>query len=132
MGALQSLRVGWFFPFFHGLFMGLAAMLLHECAHLLAALMLGVRVKKVGLKWNKGIYTVRETGPVTRNLLIAFAGPLMNIVVVFSWQWSPTLGLANLCYAIANLAPIEGSDGLRIVQCWIDLRKKKPGSLRGI
>jgi stage IV sporulation protein FB len=116
--------VEWFFPFFHGLFMGLAAMIFHECGHLVAAIALGVRVKKVGLKWNKGIYTVRETGPLPKNLLIAFAGPLTNIVLVSLWQWSPTFGLANFCYALANLLPIEGSDGSRIVQCWMQLRNR--------
>jgi Zn-dependent protease len=121
-----SLRVEWFFPFIHGLFMGLAAMLLHEAAHLLAALALGVRVKKVGLKWNKGIYTVREAGPPGKNVLIAFAGPLMNIVLILLWRWSPTLGLANFCYALANLVPIEGSDGSRIIQCLIQLYKGLP------
>ncbi len=121
---MPSLRVEWFFPFIHGLFMGLAAMFLHEAAHLLAALTLGVRVKKVGLQWNKGIYTVREAGPPGKNMLIAFAGPLMNLLLISVCHWAPTLGLANFCYAVANLVPIEGSDGSRIVQCWMQLRKR--------
>jgi Zn-dependent protease len=104
--------------------MGLAAMLLHETAHLLAALALGVRVKKVGLKWNKGIYTVRETGPLGKNILIAFAGPLINILLASLWEWSPSFGLANFCYAFANLLPIDGSDGSRIVECWMVARRK--------
>jgi Zn-dependent protease len=125
-----SLRVEWFLPFIYGLFMGLAAMFLHEAAHLLAALALGVRVRKVGLKWNKGIYTVRETGPPARNMMIAFAGPLINILLISLWHWSPMFGLANFCYALANLAPIEGSDGSRIVQCWMQLRKRGPHGLK--
>jgi len=104
--------------------MGLAAMLLHEAAHLIAALALGVKVKRVGLKWNMGIYTVREAGPLSKNMLIAFAGPLMNILLVSLWQCSPTFGLANFCYALANLTPIDRSDGSRIVRCWMQLRKR--------
>ena len=125
---MLSSRIDWLFPFFHGLFMGLAAMLLHETAHLLTALALGVKVKKVGLKWNTGIYTVREAGPLSKNMLIAFAGPLMNILLVSLWQWSPTFGLANFCYALANLMPIDGSDGSRIVRCWMQLRKRNATS----
>ena len=121
---MLSLQVEWLSSSFHGLFLGLAAMLLHETAHLLTALALGVRVKKVGLKWNKGIYTVRETGPLGKNILIAFAGPLMNILMASFWQWSPNFGLANFCCALVNLLPIEGSDGSRIVRCWLQLRRK--------
>jgi len=116
--------VVWFFPFFRGLGLGVVAMLLHEGGHLLCALALGIRVKKVGIRWNKGIYTVRETGSPAKNLLIALAGPLTNVLLTSFWQWSPTFGLANFCYALANLLPIEGSDGSRIVNCWMQLRKR--------
>jgi Zn-dependent protease len=121
---VHSSWLEWFFPFFSGLLMGLAAMILHEAAHLLTACALGVKVKRVGLKWNKGIFTVRETGPVGKNAIIALAGPLMNILLVCLWPWSPTFGLANLCYAVANLLPIEGSDGLRIAACCVQLCRK--------
>ena len=43
---------------------------------------LGVRVKRVGMKWNKGLYTVRERGTVFQNLVIAFAGPLVNLILI--------------------------------------------------
>ena len=42
--------------------MGIPAMLLHEGGHIAAALLCGVKIKKVGLSWT-GLYTVRETGP---------------------------------------------------------------------
>jgi Zn-dependent protease len=114
----------WFFPFFQGLFLGVVAMVLHECAHIAAATALGVKVKGVGIKWNKGLYTVREQGPVQMNLLIASAGPLMNIALISLWYWSPTFGLANLCYAVCNLLPIQGSDGSRILDCFKQMRKR--------
>ena len=113
-----------FFPFFEGLFFGVVAMVLHECAHVVTATALGVKVKKVGLKWSKGIYIVRETGPLNMNLVIAFAGPLINLVLISTWHWLPKFGLANLCYGVVNLLPIQGSDGSRVMDCWKALRKR--------
>lgn len=113
-----------FFPFFEGLFFGVVAMVLHECAHVVTATALGVKVKKVGLKWNKGIYIVREAGPLNANVAIAFAGPLINLVLISTWHWFPEFGLANLCYGAVNLLPIQGSDGSRILDCWDALRKR--------
>ncbi len=98
-------------------------MVLHECGHLAAAALLNVRVKKVGLKWNKGLFTVRERGTVSQNLLIAMAGPLVNLLLVASGPWYPVLSLANFCYALANMLPIEGSDGVRIAECWRRIRR---------
>lgn len=114
--------VQWLYPFIHGLGLGIIAMLLHESGHLLAALIIGVRIKNVGMRWNKGLYTVREQGSPLQNLLIAAAGPLTNILLTLAAPWSPLFGLANFCYAIANALPIEGSDGYRIAQCWKQLR----------
>jgi Zn-dependent protease len=114
----------WFYPFFRGSMFGLAAMLLHECGHIVTAIALGVKVKKVGLKWNKGLYTVRERGSMKKNLLIALAGPLVNILLVATSPWLPVFGLANCCFAFVNALPIEGSDGFRIAYCWQQMRKR--------
>jgi len=107
------------------LLLGVAAMVLHECAHLLCAVVLGIKVKRVGIIWNKGLYTVREAGSPGKNVLIALAGPFMNMLLVSFWILSPTFGMANFCYALANLLPIDGSDGSRIVNCWMQMRKKQ-------
>src|SRR5437016_5942029 len=96
-------------PFFSGVGIGLLAMVLHECGHLAAAVLLDVPIKKVGLKWNKGLFTVRDQGTVRQNLLIALAGPLVNLLLVAAGEWFPVFGLANVCYALANTLPIEGS-----------------------
>jgi Zn-dependent protease len=103
--------------------LGVTAMVLHECGHLAAAVSLGVRIKKVGLKWNIGLFTVREQGTIQQNLLIALAGPLVNVLLVGTGPWFPVLSLANFCYALANMLPIEGSDGFRIADCWRRIRQ---------
>jgi Zn-dependent protease len=110
-------------PFFSGIGLCILAMILHECGHLVAAAALDVRIRKVGMKWNKGLFTVRDQGTVHQNLLIALAGPLVNLLLVASGAWYPVFGLANLCYALANSLPIEGSDGLRIADCWRRIRR---------
>jgi Zn-dependent protease len=117
------LSVRWLEPFFSGVVLGFTAMVLHECGHLVAAASLGVRVKRVGVMWNKGLFTVREQGTISQNLLIAAAGPFVNLLLVASGPWYPVLGLANLCYALANMLPIEGSDGMRIANCWREIRR---------
>jgi Zn-dependent protease len=114
--------VQWLGPFVAGLGLGVLAMILHECGHLATALALGVRVKHVGLKWNKGIYTIRERGTVHQNLLIAMAGPSVNLLLIITGPWFPVFSLANFCYALANMLPIEGSDGYRIAACWRQIR----------
>jgi Zn-dependent protease len=122
--------VRWLFPFTQGLGLGIIAMLLHECGHLLAALVAGVRIKNVGMKWNKGLYTVREQGTPLQNLIIAAAGPVTNIVLCSTAPWAPLFALANFCYAMANALPIEGSDGYRIARCWQQLRSQQSGGMR--
>ena len=100
-------------------------MLLHECGHLAASLVLGIRVKNVGMKWNKGLYIIREGGTPHQNLLVALAGPLVNLLLIASVPWSPLFGMANFCYALANMLPIEGSDGFRVAGCWQQLRHNR-------
>ncbi len=111
----------WFIPFFEGLLLGLLAMVLHEAAHIAMARAVGIKVKSVGVGW-KGMYTVREAGPPAKNLLISFAGPLINLLLILCWPWWPVFGLANFCCGVANLLPIQGSDGDRMLKCWREMR----------
>ena len=46
-------------PIVLGMALGVLAMVLHECGHLAAATALKVRVKRIGIQWNKGFFTVR-------------------------------------------------------------------------
>jgi Zn-dependent protease len=113
----------WFFPILQGIFLGLLAMALHEAAHVIAAMAVGIKVKNIGFSW-KGIYTVREPGPPEKNIFISLAGPLTNLALILCWAWSPTFGLANLCFAASNLLPIQGSDGDRVLKCMDEMQKR--------
>jgi Zn-dependent protease len=113
----------WIYPFVQGLGIGVLAMVLHESGHIAAALMLGVRVKNIGIRWNKGLFTVRERGSQYQNLLIAMAGPFVNLLMVGTEPWLPLFSMANFCYALGNMLPIEGSDGFRVAACWREIRE---------
>jgi Zn-dependent protease len=120
---MSSLNLHWAVQILQGMGLGLGAMVLHEAAHVVTAMALGIDIKRVGLGW-KGIYTVRSPGTPGKNLIISLAGPLTNLVLLSFWHWSPTFGMANICMGVVNLLPIEGSDGLRILRCWQKIREK--------
>src|SRR3569833_3954624 len=101
----------WLGPFVNGVGLGVLAMLLHECGHLITAHMLGVRVKRVGFEWRKGIYIRREQGSPLESLLIALAGPVANIIMIPLSHSVPLFALANCCYALGFLLPIFGFVG---------------------
>ncbi len=116
--------VAWFFPFFQGLLLGIVAMAFHEAGHLVAAPLVGIKIKTIGLKW-KGLYTVREAGPPAKNLIVSLAGPLTNLALLALWPLSHKFGLANLCFSFFNILPIEGSDGERVWKCWRQMKQER-------
>jgi Zn-dependent protease len=95
--------------------LGLPAMVLHECGHIAAARLCGVKVKKIGISWI-GPFVLREAGPRWANGLISFSGPLVNLLLAAAW-WStmPSLAQVNLFIGIGSLLPLPKSDGRRIV-----------------
>jgi len=125
-GSLEMnyLYTHWLISVAGTLFLGLTAMVLHEFGHLATSLMVGIKVKSIGLCM-KGMYIVREAGSPTKNLLISLAGPLTNVgLVVLFWNVSPKFVLANMCFAIINLVPITGSDGDRALLCIEQMQKE--------
>jgi Zn-dependent protease len=121
---LTFLSSALFFSLLCALLLGVLAMLLHEAGHLVTSLMVGVKVKSVGLCL-KGMYVVRDAGSPAKNMLISLAGPLTNVALLFLfWHTSPTFTAANLCLAICNLLPIQGSDGDRVLTCWEQMQKE--------
>ena len=114
----------WFISLAGTLFLGISAMVLHEFGHLITSLMVGIKVKSVGLCM-KGMYIVREAGSPMKNLLISLAGPLTNVaLILLFWGHSPKFVLANFCLAICNLAPVKGSDGERALRCIEQMQKE--------
>jgi Zn-dependent protease len=95
--------------------LGVPAMVLHECGHVVTALMCGVKVKRVGL-CRKGFYTVREPGPKWSNVAVSAAGPLINLILaIMFWNSMTTFAEVNLVACLYNLLPIPNSDGTRIL-----------------
>jgi Zn-dependent protease len=122
---MEFLHLGWFSHVFYGMGLTVVSMVFHEAGHIAVALALGIKVKKVGLGW-KGLYTVREAGPLRKNLPVSLAGPAMNLALALTWHWLPVFGLANLCCAVVNLLPIEGSDGMRAMRYWQQMHEQLP------
>jgi Zn-dependent protease len=89
----------------------------------IAALAMGVRVKRVGITL-KGPYIVREQGPPFANLCIALAGPVLNLALALSfWRFAPLFGLVNLALGGYNLLPfISGLDGYHALAAYRKLR----------
>jgi Zn-dependent protease len=107
----------WFQPIFDGMGLGLAAIFLHEAAHAAASRLLGLKVQRLGIN-TKGVFTIRESGSPHQNLVVALAGPVMNLLLCVLWIWMPVFGLANLVCAITNLVPSAATDGGRALSFW--------------
>jgi Zn-dependent protease len=125
---MHYLYAHWIISISGTLFLGFSAMVLHEFGHLATSLMIGIKVKSVGLCM-KGMYIVREAGSPAKNLLVSLAGPLTNVaLVLLFWNISPKFVLANLCLAICNLAPVKGSDGERALVCLQQMQRESTHS----
>jgi Zn-dependent protease len=121
---MHYLFTHWLISLTGTLFLGFSAMVLHEFGHLATSLMIGIKVKSIGLCM-KGMYIVREAGSPMKNLLITLAGPLTNVaLILLFWGHSPKFVLANLCLAIFNLVPVKGSDGDRALLCLEQLQRE--------
>src|SRR5580698_3895383 len=99
-----------------------AAVLIHEFAHVVTAGVLGVKIKRIGLAW-RGMYIVREPGSDAQNLLITLAGPLSNLLTMAAcvslshvlhirlfWAW---MFATSQAVFLMNILPLPSSDGPR-------------------
>ncbi len=105
-----------------------ASLLLHECGHLLAARIIGVRVHEMGLCLN-GTYIRREQARAPLDdLAISLSGPLVNALVAGALWTVPGmyhwLAIYNLVLLVSNLSPLPGSDGRRAFTAWTQAAKQ--------
>src|ERR1700684_1387930 len=104
----------------------LVSVVLHEAAHLVTAVSLKVKVKRIGLNW-RGPYIVREPGTPVQNTFVSLAGPGINLVLcILSYHAALTFALVNGFLSLFNLLPfIPSSDGQRVYRLW---RHRRPGA----
>jgi Zn-dependent protease len=93
--------------------------LVHELAHVIAAMILKVPVYEVGISF-VGAYTRRKHASCRlHEAAIASAGPIASLALVIILFFVPVIGswLAawNLAIAVLNMIPFPGTDGHRIV-----------------
>lgn len=101
---------------------GIAALLLHEVAHVALALALRVKIYQVGVSW-RGPYLRRECGTAKQNLAITLAGPGVNLWLSLLFQGlSPSFALCNLVIGVTNILPLPASDGARAFQLLAAMR----------
>ena len=108
-GAIQTLAA-----FVTDFLWGSLHIVIHESGHMLAALMVGSRIKQVGIS-KLGPYVRRESARTPlRNAIVALAGPGINIL---TWGAFLVFGLPHAWIALAlglmNLLPLPNSDLLK-------------------
>lgn len=101
---------------------GSLGLVLHEAGHALVTTLRGLRVRQVGI-CRRGLFVRRELGSPLDNMLIAAAGPAVNLLLCLTWHWLPDVALANAVFAIVYLLPIPNSDGSHIVPALRAMRR---------
>lgn len=111
-----------------------AIVFIHECGHAAAAALLGCRVLSIQMLPFGGVAVIEDGGRLTagREIIIALAGPLQNIVMVGITMLLQYANLGdpvflayiiqgNLLIALFNLLPVLPLDGGKIVQALVSL-----------
>ena len=104
---------------------GAVGLILHEAGHALVTILLGLKVRQVGI-CRRGLFVRRESGSPLENMLIAAAGPAVNLLLCLTWPWLPDVALANAVFAIVYLLPIANSDGSHILDALRTMRREAP------
>lgn len=111
-----------------------AIVFIHECGHAAAAALLGCRVLSIQMLPFGGVAVIEDGGRLTagREIIIALAGPLQNILMVGITMLLQYANLGdpvflayiiqgNLLIALFNLLPVLPLDGGKIVQALVSL-----------
>lgn len=107
--ALLLLPLRWMFSF-------LLCAAIHEAAHILCAVCLGVKIVKIQITaFGAGIYTQPMNG--LQEFLCAMAGPAVGLLPLFAYRVLPEAALICLLLSTYNLLPIYPADGARMLQC---------------
>jgi membrane-associated protease RseP (regulator of RpoE activity) len=112
----------------------LAAIVLHELGHLVAARICAVPIKQAGLGWGPKLYGVRvsqvdcqlrllpigayiqmdmrvlQSRPLMQQLFVLGAGIGVNLTLC-TLTWGSLFGVLNLALAVGNLLPVYQLDG---------------------
>ena len=109
-------------------FLTLIAVAVHEAGHIAALVYFshGYRFFGVGSGFR---LSAREALSYREEIVVAASGPLVNIalfiaasplIILGGGEYARVFGLINLFTAISNLLLIEGYDGYRIAECFIN------------
>ncbi|RRJ61547.1 Zn-dependent protease [Paenibacillus oralis] len=111
-----------------------AIVFIHELGHVAAARMYGIRVLSVQMLPFGGVAVMEDAGDLTagREIAIALAGPLQNVLLIFASLLLHAAGLwdgpfldyfirSNILIALFNLLPILPLDGGKISQAFCSL-----------
>ncbi|WP_339237068.1 M50 family metallopeptidase [Paenibacillus sp. FSL R5-0517] len=111
-----------------------AIVFIHECGHAAAAALLGYRVLSIQMLPFGGVAVIEDGGTITayREIMIALAGPLQNMLMVgvvlllqYGHLGDPVflnyIIQGNLLIALFNLLPVLPLDGGKIVQALVSL-----------
>jgi len=109
---------------FYNLIPVFTAILLHELAHIIAAVAMKIKIKQIELNiLGARIHTKNNLFSYKKEIILSAAGPLMNLLIFFIihitfefWENDIIKDFAfyNLTLGILNLLPMEGFDGGRI------------------
>ena len=102
----------------------LFAIVLHELGHLLASLLLGIKINRIYISIFGARLEIANSIPYYKELLMALAGPLLGIVgyllTIKSAMYHPSLmafSITSLALSIFNLFPLDTLDGGRVIRC---------------
>ncbi|MDE6550755.1 MAG: hypothetical protein K2M44_04595 [Clostridia bacterium] len=116
------------------------AIVIHEVAHARMAALRGYTLGTVTLMPYGGVISGGERYSRSDNILIALAGPAINVIVGVmavalwwlmpeSYAYTKSLCIANLSLAVVNLMPLYPLDGSRVV---LALARNKLRALTGL
>lgn len=127
---------------YHSVFFLVAAILVHEVGHVLAARAVGVRFGRLRLT-RTGLRLITAAGgfpSYDHELICALGGPLANALTALLLRalclvypaLSPFVShfvLLSLSLALLNLLPLRGFDGARILYCFLCSHHRRLPSL---